>query len=320
MDFESQRSRNRSNDWNLWKPEPSGEPEYSFVSELSRSPKNPRRRNDLECENKDCPFHTPWQKFLQRRNNEGVLLQGRWYCSLDCFEQGITPVFAELIKLPDEPLPQQHRVPLGLMLLGRGVINEEQLKTALQAQRSKGRERLGHWLIRLGIVSDQEVSAALAAQWGCAVFPLERDRRYRDCSHMLPLALLESSRMLPLRYLPASHWLFLGFSEDIDHTAIYSIERLLSSRTEPCVVSEAAMKQAMEEIRGMSHPAEIVFESLWNAAQMARTIRDYTVKLGAEELLLARPRRFLWVRLKASGRAWDLMFRLPPFSLAGQTS
>jgi hypothetical protein len=269
---------------------------------------------------------------MQRRTNEGVFLQGRWYCSLDCFEQGITPVFAELIKLPDEPLPQQHRIPLGLMLLGRGVINEEQLKIALQAQRNKRGERLGHWLIRLGIVSDQDISAALAAQWGCAVFPLERDRRYRDYSHLLPFTLLESSRMLPLRYLPESQWLYLGFSEDIDHTAIYSIERLLSSRTEPCVVSEAAMKQAMEEIRGMSHPEEIVFESLWNAAQMARTIRDYAVKLGAEELLLtrnrfdaqelllARPRHFLWVRLKASGRAWDLMFRLPSLGFAGQTA
>jgi Type II secretion system (T2SS), protein E, N-terminal domain len=274
----------------------------------------------LQCENQNCPFKTTLRKFLQRRHNEGVFLQGRWYCSLDCFEHGITPVFAELIKHHDEPLPRQHRIPLGLMLLGRGAINESQLKTALQVQRTEGTERLGHWLVRLGVVSDQDVSAALAAQWGCAVFPLEHDRRYRECSHMLPLALLESSRMLALHYLPANQWLYLGFSENIDHTAIYSIERLLSSRTQPCVVSESAMKQAMDEIRGMSHPREIVFETLRTAAEMARTIRDYAVNLDAQELLLARPRHFLWARLKASGHAWDLMFRLPPASRAANTA
>lgn len=270
----------------------------------------------MQCENNECLYRSPWRRLLQRRHNEGVFLQGRWYCSLDCFEQGITPVFDQLMSLPDEPLPQQHRLPLGLILLGRGAINEDQLKIALQAQRNKGGERLGRWLIRLGVVSDQEITAALAAQWGCAVFPLENHHSYRDCSHLLPLALLESARMVPLHYLPANHWLYVGFAEDIDRTTVYSIERLLSSRTEACVVSETAMKEAMDEIRGMSHPAEIVFETVWSAGQMARTIRDYALKLGAEELLLARPRRFLWVRLKAGGRPLDLMFRMPPVRFA----
>jgi hypothetical protein len=248
---------------------------------------------------------------LLRQRNTGVFLQGRWYCSLDCFEQGIATAFAGLIRLPDEPMPRLHRIPLGLMLLGKGVIDESQLKAALRAQRETGNERLGRWLVRLGIASAQDVSAALAAQWGCGVFPLEQDRRYRECSQMLPLALLQSSRMLPVHYLSGSQLLFLAFSEDIDHSAIYAIERLLGSRTKPCVVTEAAMDQALDELRAVSRPGEVVFETLWDAPEMARTIRDYAVKLGADELVLARPRRFLWVRLKASQQSWDLMFRLP---------
>ncbi|MFY9805313.1 MAG: hypothetical protein WA211_14470 [Candidatus Acidiferrales bacterium] len=245
-----------------------------------------------------------------------MFLQGRWYCSLDCFEQGIARAFAGLIRLPDEPLPRIHRVPLGLLLLGKGVISEGQLKTALQVQREKGSERLGRWLVRLGIASAQDVSTALAAQWGCGVFSLEQDYRYRQCAQMLPLALLESSRMLPVHYQAGSQLLFLAFSEDIDHSAIYAIERLLGSRTQPCVVSESAMEQALDEIRVVSRPGEIVFETLCDAPEMARTVRDYAVKLGADELILARPRRFLWVRLKAAGKSWDLMFRLPAANLA----
>ncbi len=265
----------------------------------------------MDCENLNCQYRSPLQKILRRGKSEGVLLQGRWYCSLDCFEEAVTSVFNGLLRLPDEPLPRLHRVPLGLLLLGRGVITDPQLKAALQAQRDSGTDRLGRWLIRLGVASAQDVSAALASQWGCGVFPLEHDLRYRECSQMLPFSLLEASHMIPVHYLPASQLLFVAFSEDIDHTALYAVERLVGGRTEPCIVTEAAMEHALEEMRAVSRPAEIVFETLWDAPEMARTVRDYAVKLNADELIFARPRRFLWVRLRSSGRSWDLLFRLP---------
>jgi hypothetical protein len=227
------------------------------------------------------------------------------------FEEAIVSVFNGLLRLPDEPLPRLHRVPLGLPLLGRGVITDAQLKAALQAQRDSGTDRLGLWLVRLGIASSQDVSAGLAAQWGCGVFPMEGDQRYRQCSQMIPFALLESSRMIPVHYLSASPLLFVAFSEDIDHTALYAIERLVGGRTEPCIVTESAMECALEEVRALSRPAEIVFETLWDAPETARTIWHYALKLNADGPILARPLRFLWVRLRSSGRSWDLLFRLP---------
>lgn len=264
----------------------------------------------LRCENVECTARGFWQK-LARGRNGGVFLQGRWYCSLDCFEQAITRVFAGMIRLGDEPAARPHRVPIGLLLLGRGVIDQEQLKRALRVQRENGGERLGSWLVRSGIASAQEVSAALAVQWGCGVFPLESDQRYLEFSGMLPLALLESSRMLPVRYVNEGRLLFLAFADEIDHSAIYAVERLLGSHTKACVVSDGAMDQAMDKIRREERPSEIVFETMWDAREIARTIREYAVKLGAEELIMARPRRFLWVRLKAAHGPWDLMFRLP---------
>jgi hypothetical protein len=248
---------------------------------------------------------------LRRGNSEGVLLQGRWYCGLDCFEQAIVNEFTVLLKLRDEPLPNLHRIPLGLLLLGRGVITGEQLKSALAAQRATRTGRLGRLLVDLGVVSAQDISAALAAQWGCGVFPIEGNNHYRECSHLLPLALIESSRMIPVHYHDGSRLLYVAFAENIDHTALYSIERQLGARTEACVITEAAMEQALGEIRVESRPSEIVFETLWDPGEMARTVRDYSLALGAEELLLARPRGFLWVRLRGTGRPHDLLFRLP---------
>jgi len=264
----------------------------------------------LNCENPDCEFRSPLRRILHGRQ-EGVFLQGRWYCSLDCFEVAIAEVFGSLLRLRDEPLMRSNRVPIGLVLLGRGVITEAELKAALQAQKGEAPDRLGRWLIRLGIASAEDISIALAAQWGCTYFPLGKNLSYTDCTHLLPRALLESSNMLPVHYQPENHNLFLAFSQDIDHTTIYSIERLLGGRTHPCVVTEEAMNRAMEELHGSARADEVVFDKHWIPAEMARTVRDYAVKLGAEELRLARPRRFLWARLRASGRPWDILFRLP---------
>ncbi|HUO25921.1 MAG TPA: hypothetical protein VMU61_09645 [Candidatus Aquilonibacter sp.] len=265
----------------------------------------------LTCENPRCEFRGFFRR-LMRGSQDGVFLQGRWYCSLDCFEVAITDVFRGLLRSPDEPLTRSSRVPIGLLLLGRGVITEADLKLALRAQKEEAPDRLGRLLIRLGIASAEDISAALAAQWGCAFFPLEKDSGYRQCMHLLPRILLESCNMLPVHYLRENHDLFLAFSHDIDHTAVYSIERLLGGRTHPCVVTEQAMERAMEELRSSERRTEIVFDKHWEPSEMARTIRDYALKLGAEELRLVRPRRYLWARLLAAGRPWDLLFRLPP--------
>lgn len=266
----------------------------------------------MDCENPSCSFRNSLRRILRRGAGDGVFLQGRWYCCLDCFEQVIVGECASFLKQPDQLLRTPHRVPLGLMLLGRGVITDEQLKKALAAQRESGKSRLGSILVTLGIASAQDISTALAVQWGCGVYPIERNHRYRKFAQILPFALLESSRMIPVHFHEGSQLLFLAFADEIDHTALYSVERQLGGRTEPCVISEPAMEQALEEIRGGSRPSEIVFETIWDANEIARTVCDYSLALGASELFVARPRRFLWVRVRAEGQSHDLLFRLPP--------
>ena len=72
----------------------------------------------------------------------------RWYCCPDCFEYAVTAEFTVLLKLRDEPLSHLHRVPLGLLLLGRGVITNAQLKSALAIQRESRAGRLGRVLVK----------------------------------------------------------------------------------------------------------------------------------------------------------------------------
>src|SRR5689334_19346019 len=133
MAFGSQISRNHISGWNP----------------LRLNVQLPRLRaalawgGGLDCENPDCRFRHSLRRFLRRSGSDGVVLQGRWYCSLDCFERAVTDQFSALLKLRDEPLARGHRVPIGLLLLGRGVITGDQLKSALAIQRDSGGGRLG---------------------------------------------------------------------------------------------------------------------------------------------------------------------------------
>jgi hypothetical protein len=67
---------------------------------------------------------------------------------------------------PDEQNPSlPRRIPLGRLLVGRGLLTEEQLIEALLEQDRTG-DRLGKVLIRLGFVDEPSVAMALASQHG----------------------------------------------------------------------------------------------------------------------------------------------------------
>ncbi len=58
--------------------------------------------------------------------------------------------------------------PLGEILLGKGVVSSEGLRSGLEACRRHG-GRLGTWLVRLGLISEPALLDALAEQTGCPV-------------------------------------------------------------------------------------------------------------------------------------------------------
>jgi len=262
----------------------------------------------VECTNPKCDHR---RTLLQRwkHGTEGVFVQGQWYCCAECSEPAIEGLVEELIHVPEGTQQRTYRVPLGLLLLGRGVITEEQLKEALRVQREGNGERVGQCLLRQGAITHQDVAQALGMQWGCPVFPIERDPSYLECAARLPISLLEARRMLPVHYLSSSRLLYVAFSDSLDRTSLYAVERLLGERTVACVVSESAMREAFEELREIQRPTEIVFE-LRTARAIAGKILEHWRKARAQEMKFARPAGHLWVRLLAAAETWDLLFRL----------
>ena len=159
-----------------------------------------------KCENPRCDHRRVLWPFGAVKS-AGMFLQGHWYCSPDCFEIAVQEALVQLLAVPESSQKKSHRIPIGLLLLSRGTINDAQLKQALDLQRTRGNGRIGKFLQEIRAVSEQDITSGLAAQWGCPVYPLESGRpassrrtrghgatggypRSAQCASLLPLALL----------------------------------------------------------------------------------------------------------------------------------
>src|SRR4029077_1689402 len=221
------------------------------------------------------------------RNDEGICLQGQWYCSPECFERAAQSAFFRMLPEVDESPKRHHRIPIGLLLLSRGTINDEQLKRALHLQREKGSGKIGKFLRSIRAASEQDITEGLAAQWGCPVYPLGKAREFLQCASLLPLALLEDGRMLPVHYLRPQQTLYMAFEEGVDRTALYAVEQMLHLRTVPCIVSESDLSGAFESLHLLATAPTTVFESPNEPLEMARTTRSYAWQVGAKDVWAA---------------------------------
>lgn len=261
------------------------------------------------CANRYCPNNgRRWPGLL--RKGEGILLQGLWHCSLDCFEKTLLEKLVQGQPPTTRPRRKVHRIPLGLLLLSNGVISDEKLKAALKAQRESGKGRVGDWLRQFGVVTEQQITAALGTQWSCPVFPLENRREFLECASLVPLPILEPSRMVTVHYLPSSRLLYVAFADWIDYTTLYAIEQMLECRTEPCLAKQTALESALEEIRSQPRPPEVMFDSVCNPQEIAHTARSYVTKLGIPEVRMVVCWEHLWVRLQSPSQTTNLLFRL----------
>jgi hypothetical protein len=241
----------------------------------------------------------------------GVYLRQKWYCSPRCLLPALERSISELVPAAETPLTRGHRVPLGLLLLTRGVINEEQLRQALALQQEHGEGRVGDWLRRMGAAGEQDITRALATQWGCPVFPLERDQGYRQCAGLVPLTLSQTHHMLPVFHSADRSLLYIAFTSGVDHALLYGIEQMLGCRTVPCIVGESAYAAALADLESAAAPDETIFDSVHDPFEIAHAACSFTERLGAQTLQLARVGRSVWVRFLCHSGSRDLLFHLP---------
>lgn len=250
---------------------------------------------------------------LPRWRSSGISLSRNWYCSTKCLLPSLERSLRQLLPDPEaEAAPARtRRVPIGLLMVQRGVISADQLRKGLALQREHGEGRLGDWLRRMGASTEADVTRALAMQWGCPVFPLERDQSYRQCAGLVPLSLSQLYGLLPVFHSKDRSLLYVAFTSGVDHALLYGIEQMLGCRTVPCIVSESAYASALADLESRAEPAETIFDSIRGAFEIAHAACGFTERLGAQALRLARVGRTLWIRFVCRPGTRDLLFHLP---------
>jgi len=261
------------------------------------------------CGNPACTAKPLMQAVSKR--NMGVRLFELWFCSPDCFENGAQQKIVELLSARDKhENPPTSRMPLGLLLLSRGILSHEQLKTALDHQRASG-ANFGDAVQELGFATQQHVTAAVAAQWACPVFSLG-DRPLPAEVH-IPRCLLELYGMLPVHFSQIGRRLMVGFVTRVQHHILYTIERMTSCTATPCFITATEYRQHMQSLAVATTENELVFERTSRLgdsfAEIAKLVRNYVSQAGAEEARFGMCGDYLWVRILGH-QEMDLLFRM----------
>jgi hypothetical protein len=262
-----------------------------------------------KCANNSCRAKSFLEAFSHR--HRGLNLDGHWYCGPDCIEQVIKGKIEDLMTSQGKPVKARtSRVPLGLLLLQRGILTAEQLRVALEQHRLTDLN-FGDAVQLLGFATQEQVTAAVAAQWSCPVFSLG-DRRL-EVGVRIPRQFLELYGLLPVHYSELERRLLIGFVSGVQHQVLYTIGHMTGCTVAPCFITAREYQQHLHSpATPFLRDDELVFEQIVEPAEMARITRSYVVQLAAGQMRLAKCRDYLWTRIWGHKREMDLLFRVQP--------
>ena len=256
------------------------------------------------------------QKMLALRHfsarKAGIRMHESWFCSSRCFRLAAEQEVLRLLKPAKRPTTYVERMPLGLDLVGHGLLTIEQLKKATDEQKITGGE-IGELLVRQGSITEKQVTAIRAAEWGCPVFTVPKQAN-RIGIH-IPTTLVRLHSMIPVHYVDRTNLLLVGFVHSVEYELLSAVQQMTGCETKPCFLTPADFRIQMrtrEEVLAEAKdnpPREITFENVQSPAEVARILCTSGVEIEAEEAFIGRCREYLWGRLKSGARIVDLLFK-----------
>lgn len=229
------------------------------------------------------------------RSRQAPILEGMWACSAACMQELVqTAVLREMSERSAQNVVHKHRVPLGLVLLSRGWITQEQLKCALETQKKAGSGRLGEWLIKQEAVGEDHITRALGAQWNCPVLSSD-SYDPAAMAAMFPRLLMDSLNVIPLR-LAGRHLLYVAFEERIDRCLVLSVERMLGLKVEAGVLPASEFRRRQGEILRASFPKARLLEAM-NMRGLVHAFTGMMEENKPVQAKIVRVHDYFWLRL-----------------------
>ena len=132
---------------------------------------------------------------------------------------------------------------LGEILVREGLITQEQLKRALQEQKSSGM-RLGYTLVKLGLIEETEVTKMLARQYRMPAVDLSRFEVDQKILKLLTPDIAIKHTVLPLKR--EGRTLTIAIADPNNITAIEDIKFITRCDVFPVVAGEYTLRNAID--------------------------------------------------------------------------
>jgi hypothetical protein len=262
-----------------------------------------------ECHNKLLTKYVPGSRI-------GIFVGESWYCSPDCFALGSRKTLATFSSGCVVEMPRNPRLSLGLALVSKGLITEDQYREAVIRSQCRA-ETLETTLLECGYASEKKLAAGRAAQCGYPALVQELSGPIVEVD--LPSSLLRAHRAAPIHYSAKSKRLVLGFVDRVEHGLLQSIEQITGCRAEPCFITPAEFAEQMERVTALPEYEEVVVTESESATQMGRTLGGWAVEISAREASFAKCNSFAWVRMTGKRGTVDVVFSLKHASAAANT-
>jgi type IV pilus assembly protein PilB len=179
---------------------------------------------------------------------------------------------------------------LGDILVGAGLITEDQLELALNEQ-AQTDEKLGAVLQRLGIVTEKAIARILASQAGVSHVSLGDEWIQREAVDLIPVEFAELQRVFPITI--RGNTLVLAMSNPVDLEAIDEAGRLTGHYIEVVHATDSDIKDAITQYHGSRSDIDARIEKAIKEAKQAisdgtRQNEDDSIFVRLADLIIAK--------------------------------
>ncbi|MYN42932.1 secretion system protein E [Duganella sp. FT109W] len=217
-------------------------------------------------------------------------------------------------------MAEQPKIPLGKLLIQKGIISEDQLRIALIEQKSSN-EPLGKLLITLGFVTEATVREALSENLNTQSADLNSLVVDAIALKLIPKEVAKRYRVFPIVYERATDNLILAMSDTSNIVALDQISAMLVKgiTITPLLVNESDISRAIDQYYGFELSIDGILHEIEtgevNYASIGSTSDEYSqpmvrlidailadaVQNSASDLHFEPEQSFLRIRYRIDG-------------------
>lgn len=146
------------------------------------------------------------------------------------------------------PIEQLRSRTLGRVLIKMGILTREKVHECLKIQKARhGAVEIGQIFLELGLINEQQLRVALAAQRGMEYVDLKEIDIPTDVLEKVPAQMAKTYRIVPIRYKKDENELVVVLDDVENFRATDDLSRLMDFKVTASITDPDALEQALKE-------------------------------------------------------------------------